>query len=39
VVDGAAMTSSACQTPALTYMALTARACDHIVGQMKRQKL
>ncbi len=36
VVDGAAMTSSACQNPSLTYMALTARACDHIVGRLKR---
>ena len=26
VTDGAAMTSSACQNPSLTYMALTARA-------------
>ncbi len=31
VVDGAAMTSSACQNPSLTYMALTARACDYAV--------
>ncbi len=28
VTDGACMTSSACQNPSLTYMALTARACD-----------
>ena len=31
------MTSSACQNPSLTYMALTARACDHAVGQMKQR--
>ncbi|WP_231459347.1 GMC oxidoreductase [Pedobacter sp. Leaf132] len=28
VTDGSCMTSSACQNPSLTYMALTARACD-----------
>ena len=31
VTDGACMTSSACQNPSLTYMALTARACDYAV--------
>jgi choline dehydrogenase-like flavoprotein len=35
VTDGAAMTSSACVNPSLTYMALTARACDHAVSEMK----
>jgi choline dehydrogenase-like flavoprotein len=39
VVDGAAMTTSACQNPSLTYMAFTARACDHIVGRLKRFEL
>lgn len=39
VVDGAAMASSGCQNPSLTYMALTARACDHIVGRLKRFEL
>ncbi len=39
VTDGAAMASSACQNPSLTYMALTARACDYAVKQMKRGKL
>ncbi|MGA9326784.1 MAG: GMC family oxidoreductase [Salegentibacter sp.] len=29
VTDGAFMTSSACQNPSLTYMAMTARAADH----------
>jgi len=29
VTDGACMTSSACQNPSITYMALTARAADH----------
>ena len=36
VTDGACMTSSACQNPSLTYMALTARACAHAVGEWKR---
>lgn len=35
VTDGAQMASSACQNPSLTYMALTARACDHAVNLMK----
>jgi choline dehydrogenase-like flavoprotein len=36
VTDGAAMTSSACQNPSLTYMALTARAADFAVGELKK---
>ena len=39
VTDGAAMASSACQNPSLTYMALTARACDYAVERMKAQEL
>ncbi|WP_347156897.1 GMC family oxidoreductase [Pontibacter chitinilyticus] len=39
VTDGAAMTSAACQNPSLTYMALTARAVDHAVGEMKKQNI
>ena len=35
VTDGAAMTSSSCVNPSLTYMALTARACDFAVAQLK----
>jgi len=35
VTDGAAMASSAVQNPSLTYMALTARASDHAVAQLK----
>jgi choline dehydrogenase-like flavoprotein len=35
VTDGAQMASSATQNPSLTYMALTARACDHAVGLLK----
>ena len=37
VTDGACMTSSACQNPSLTYMALTARAADYAVKELKRQ--
>jgi choline dehydrogenase-like flavoprotein len=36
VTDGAAMTSSACQNPSLTYMALTARAVNHAVEEMRK---
>lgn len=31
ITDGSCMTSSSCQNPSLTYMALTARACDYAV--------
>lgn len=36
VTDGACMTSSGCQNPSLTYMALTARAVDHAVSELKK---
>lgn len=36
VSDGACMASSACQNPSITYMALTARAADAAVTEMKR---
>ena len=36
VTDGAAMVSSACVNPSLTYMALTARAADHAVSELKK---
>ena len=39
VTDGACMTSSSCVNPSLTYMALTARACDYAVSQMKKGEL
>ena len=39
VTDGSAMTSAACVNPSLTYMALTARAVDHAVGELKRGNL
>jgi choline dehydrogenase-like flavoprotein len=35
VTDGSAMTSAACQNPSLTYMAMTARAVDHAVSELK----
>ncbi len=39
VTDGAAMASSGCQNPSLTYMALTARACHYAVERLKRGEL
>jgi len=39
VTDGASMTSSACVNPSLTYMALTARACDYAVNELKKGNL
>jgi len=39
VTDGACMTSSGNQNPSITYMALTARACDYAVEQLKRRDL
>jgi len=39
VTDGAQMTSSACQNPSLTYMALTARACAAAVSMLREGKL
>ncbi|MFZ5971119.1 MAG: GMC oxidoreductase [Bacteroidota bacterium] len=39
VTDGACMTSSACQNPSLTYMALTARAADFAVSELKKMNL
>jgi choline dehydrogenase-like flavoprotein len=39
ITDGSCMTSGACLNPSLTYMALTARACDYAVGEMNRLNL
>jgi choline dehydrogenase-like flavoprotein len=39
VTDGACMASNACQNPSLTYMALTARATDFAVKELKKQNL
>lgn len=39
VTDGAAMVSSSCVNPSITYMAMTARAADHAVKELKKQNL
>ena len=39
VTDGACMTSGACQNPSLTYMAITARAADYAVNELKKGNL
>ncbi|HWC54561.1 MAG TPA: GMC family oxidoreductase [Chitinophagaceae bacterium] len=39
VTDGSCMASAACQNPSLTYMALTARAADFAVGELKKGNL
>jgi choline dehydrogenase-like flavoprotein len=36
VTDGACMTSASCVNPSLTYMALTARAADYAVNELKK---
>ena len=38
VTDGACMTSSGCQNPSLTYMALTARAANHAAREFLKNK-
>jgi len=39
VTDGAAMTSAGCQNPSLTYMALTARAANHAIEELKKRNI
>lgn len=39
VTDGSAMTSASCQNPSLTYMALTARAVDYAVSELKKRNI
>src|SRR5258706_233430 len=39
VTDGACMTSTGTQNPTLTFMALTARAANHAVEEMKKKNL
>ena len=39
VTDGACMVSSGCQNPSLSYMALTARAADYAVSELKKQNV
>lgn len=36
ITDGSCMTSGSCVNPSLTYMALTARACDYAVKELKK---
>src|SRR5579863_4446221 len=36
VMDGAGFTSTACQNPTLTIMALAVRSTDYLMGEMKR---
>ena len=36
ITDGSCMTSSSSLNPSLTYMALTARACNYAIGEMKK---
>jgi choline dehydrogenase-like flavoprotein len=37
VTDGSFMTSSSSVNPSLTYMAMTARACDYVMRELKKQ--
>jgi choline dehydrogenase-like flavoprotein len=39
VTDGACMTSTGTQNPSLTFMALTARAAQHAVAELKKGNL
>ena len=39
VTDGSCMSSSACQNPSLTYMALTARAAAYAVEMLQESQL
>ena len=39
VTDGSFMASAACVNPSLTYMAMTARAVDHAVSELKKRNI
>lgn len=39
ITDGACMASGGNQNPSLTYMALTARACEYAVGELNRRNI
>jgi len=39
VTDGASMVSTSTQNPSLTFMALTARAANHAVEELKKGNL
>lgn len=38
-MDGACFVSSGCQNPTLSMMAITVRACDHLVERFKRSEI
>ncbi len=39
VMDGASFVSSACQNPTLTMMAITVRACDHLIDRFRKSEI
>jgi choline dehydrogenase-like flavoprotein len=39
VTDGACMTSTGTQNPTLTFMAITARAANHAVDELKKKNI
>jgi choline dehydrogenase-like flavoprotein len=39
ISDGACMTSTSTQNPSLTYMAMTARAANHVVALLKKKEI
>ncbi|MEO8569174.1 MAG: GMC family oxidoreductase [Ginsengibacter sp.] len=39
ITDGSFMTSANCVNPSLTYMAMTARAADYAVSELKKQNI
>jgi choline dehydrogenase-like flavoprotein len=39
ITDGSCMPSGGCQNPSITYMALTARACEFAVQELKKNNL
>lgn len=39
ITDGSCMTSSSYVNPSITYMALTARACDYAVNELKKMNV
>jgi glucoside 3-dehydrogenase (cytochrome c) catalytic subunit len=39
VLDGAGFTSTACQNPTLTIMALCVRSCDYMMQELKRRNI
>ncbi len=39
ITDGSCMSSGSCVNPSLTYMALTARACDYALSELKKRNI